>query len=125
MLAAEEFAVGAGDPALHQEPPHDILAAEMFEVGGADPVLHHGPVTLPPDLTGSDAPRDVLAAEEFAMPAPIPHVFAAHEPHLEAGAIERPGGTKGRARVVHTVLLAGIAAAIAAALSRGRRRRRR
>lgn len=35
-----------------------------------DPVLHHGPVTLPADPTGIAEPHDVLAAEEFAMPAP-------------------------------------------------------
>jgi hypothetical protein len=28
---------------------------------------------LPTDLTGAADPRDVLAAEEFAMPAPPPH----------------------------------------------------
>ena len=34
-----------------------------------DPALHHGPVTLPDDPTGIAEPHDVLAAEEFAMPA--------------------------------------------------------
>ena len=35
-----------------------------------DPDLHHGPVLLPEDPTGVPEPHDVLAAEEFAMPAP-------------------------------------------------------
>ncbi len=39
-------------------------------MGVADPGLHHGPVTLPSDPTGIEEPHDVLAAEEFAMPAP-------------------------------------------------------
>lgn len=38
-----------------------------------DPVLHHHePVTLPSDPTGIVEPHDVLAAEEFAMPAGRP-----------------------------------------------------
>lgn len=41
-------------------------------MGVADPGLHHGPVTLPSDPTGIEEPHDVLAAEEFAMPAPRP-----------------------------------------------------
>ncbi|MGI8630308.1 MAG: hypothetical protein ACR2LV_09145 [Solirubrobacteraceae bacterium] len=39
-----------------------------------DPTLHHGPVALPGDPTGIAVAHDVLAAEEFAMPAPEPHV---------------------------------------------------
>jgi hypothetical protein len=69
VLAAEEFGVPAPDPVLHVERPHDVLAAEEFELGTADPTLHHGPVTLPPDLSGIAEPHDVLAAEEFAVPA--------------------------------------------------------
>ena len=34
-----------------------------------DPALRHGPVTLPEDPSGIAEPHDVLAAEEFAMPA--------------------------------------------------------
>ncbi len=34
-----------------------------------DPSLHPGPITLPEDPTGIAEPHDVLAAEEFAMPA--------------------------------------------------------
>ena len=37
-----------------------------------DPTLTHGPVVLPADPTGIEEPHDVLAAEEFAMPAPAP-----------------------------------------------------
>jgi hypothetical protein len=48
-----------------------VLAAEEFAVGDYDPVLHHhGPVALPGDPTGIAEAHDVLAAEEFAMPAP-------------------------------------------------------
>jgi hypothetical protein len=32
VLAADEFAVPAPDPALHVEPAHDVLAAEAFPV---------------------------------------------------------------------------------------------
>jgi hypothetical protein len=73
VLAAEEFAMPAPDPALHREPAHDVLAAEEFGVPARDPALHHGPVTLPGDPTGIAEPHDVLAAEEFAMPAPRRH----------------------------------------------------
>ena len=38
----------------------------------ADPALHHGPVKLPADPTGIVEAHDVLAAEEFAMPAGAP-----------------------------------------------------
>ncbi len=48
-----------------------MLAAEEFALGDCDPVLHHhGPVALPGDPTGIVEPHDVLAAEEFALPAP-------------------------------------------------------
>jgi hypothetical protein len=69
VLAAEEFAVPAPDPALHREEPHDVLAAEAFVVPAPDPAIRHGPVALPADPTGIAEPHDVLAAEEFAMPA--------------------------------------------------------
>ena len=36
----------------------------------ADPALRHRPITLPDDPTGIAEAHDVLAAEEFAMPAP-------------------------------------------------------
>lgn len=123
VLAAEEFPLGAADPRLHDEPPHDILAAEMFEVGAADPVLHHGPVQLPPDLTGSPQPVDVLAAEEFAIPAPVPHVFATPDPYADVRSAEAAGSPEITRRAVHVALLAAVAAAIAAVLVRGRRRR--
>ena len=62
--------MGTPDPRLHVEPAHDVLAAEEFALGDSDPALHHhGPVTLPGDPTGIAEPHDVLAAEEFAMPA--------------------------------------------------------
>jgi hypothetical protein len=37
ILAAEAFAVGAGDPGLHQEPAHDVLAADEFPVPAPQP----------------------------------------------------------------------------------------
>jgi hypothetical protein len=45
----------------------------MYAVPAPDPAIHHGPVALPGDLTGAEEPRDVLAAEEFALPAGPPH----------------------------------------------------
>jgi hypothetical protein len=56
-----------------KEPVRDVLAAEEFAMPAPDPAIHHAPVRLPSDLTGDEAPRDVLAAEEFAMPAGPPH----------------------------------------------------
>jgi hypothetical protein len=50
-----------------------VLAAEAFAMPIADRSLHHGPVTLPEDPTGIPEPHNILAAEEFAMPAAEPH----------------------------------------------------
>jgi hypothetical protein len=47
ILAAEAFAVGEGDQALHREAPHDVLAADEFAVPA--PERH----ALPPDFAGS------------------------------------------------------------------------
>lgn len=69
VLSAEEYALPAPDPKLHHSRPHDILAAEEFVLPDRDPALHHGPVELPGDPTGIAEPHDVLAAEEFALPA--------------------------------------------------------
>lgn len=52
-----------------QEPAHDVLAAEAFAVPAGDPSLKQGPVVLPDDPSGISEPHDILAAEEFAMPA--------------------------------------------------------
>jgi len=49
--------------------PVDVLAAEEFAVPAPDPALHHENLILPPDLIGDEA-HEVLAAEEFAMPSP-------------------------------------------------------
>jgi len=46
-----------------------VLAAEAFAVPAGDPSLKHGPVVLPDDPSGIAEPHDILAAEEFAMPA--------------------------------------------------------
>ncbi len=42
ILAADEFALGEGDPGLHREQATDVLAAEEFAMPAAD---HHA---LPP-----------------------------------------------------------------------------
>ena len=47
-----------------------MLAAEAFAVPSSDPTLRHQPITLPDDPSGIAEAHDVLAAEEFAMPAP-------------------------------------------------------
>ena len=49
-----------------------MLAAEAFAVPARDPSLGHEPVVLPDDPTGISEPHDILAAEEFAMPAGRP-----------------------------------------------------
>ena len=49
-----------------------MLAAEAFAVPTRDPSLGHDPVVLPDDPTGIAEPHDILAAEEFAMPAGRP-----------------------------------------------------
>jgi len=73
-----------------------------------DPTLRHGPVQLPDDPTGIEEAHDVLAAEEFAMPAPVAGV---------GGVLERRGGARGGG----LVLLAALA--LLALLLIGRRRR--
>src|ERR1700744_1402164 len=49
---------------------HDTLAAEASAVPSSDPTLRHQPIALPDDPTGIAEAHDVLAAEEFARPAP-------------------------------------------------------
>jgi hypothetical protein len=51
-----------------EEPARDVLAAEEFAVPAPDPALRPDPIALPDDPTGIAEPHDVLAAEEFAMP---------------------------------------------------------
>ena len=58
-----------------------------------DPRLHHGPVTLPEDPTGIAEPHDVLAAEEFALPAPV-----------TAAGVGRPFGSARRRRAAPLAL---------------------
>ena len=77
VLAAEEFVVPGGDPALRHEEPHDVLAAEEFGVPTGDPSLARGPLALPDEPYPALEPHDVLAAEEFAMPAGHPVATAA------------------------------------------------
>lgn len=62
----------SNDQIPEEEPAHDVLAAEEFALPAPDPAIHHGPVALPEDPTGLVEAHDVLAAEEFAMPAPRP-----------------------------------------------------
>ncbi len=121
ILAAEEFPLGAGDPALHAEPVHDVLAAEEFPLGAGDPALRHGPIVLPEDLTGSPEPIDVLVAEEFPMPAPVEHATP-DGADFPDGVTARSGQT-GRGRRAYRVLIAGVVLALLLAARRNRRRR--
>jgi hypothetical protein len=59
----------------------DVLAAEEFAVPAPDPALHPENLVLPPDLVAQE-PHDVLAAEEFPMPSP-------DEAHKAPGTIRR------------------------------------
>jgi hypothetical protein len=107
VLAAEEFAVGAGDASLHADPVHDVLAAEEFAVGAPAPALHPRPVVVPPEPGAGPTPHDVLAADEFAVPA---------GPRAAPGAVDVSGSpTRGR-------LLTGMAFGVLATLLWRRRR---
>jgi hypothetical protein len=53
----------------HETPATDVLAAEEFAVPAPDPALRPEHLELPANWADEE-PRDVLAAEEFAMPAP-------------------------------------------------------
>jgi hypothetical protein len=82
-LAAEAFAMGAGDPGLHHEPAHDILAAEAFAMPAPDRARR----PVPRDEHSDDpAPHDVLSAEEYAMPAGQPHALP---PETAAAGVRR------------------------------------
>jgi hypothetical protein len=78
-----------------EEPAHDVLAAEEFAVPAPDPALRPDPIALPDDPTGIAEPHDVLAAEEFAMPA---------GPRSQGGARSRGSGRLGWAAVVLLLL---------------------
>lgn|SRR5436190_1268714 len=52
-----------------QESAHDVLAAEEFAMPAPDPALHHPPIVPPEDPIGISEPHDVLAADEYPMPA--------------------------------------------------------
>jgi hypothetical protein len=93
------------DPAL--EPAHDVLAADEFAMPAGDPSLHHAPVVLPDDPSGIAEPHDVLAAEEFAMPATRPATDPVSLAQRHSGSLWR------------------LAAAVAAIVLLVRRRRRR
>jgi hypothetical protein len=70
VLAAEEFGMGTADPRLHEQSPHDVLAADEFEVGTGDPALGRGSFDVPDSPSaGAGPPREVLAADAFAVPA--------------------------------------------------------
>ncbi len=85
-----------------------MLAAEVFVVPAPDPALSPEHLSLPTDLVGGE-PRDVLVAEEFAMPAP-------DEAHpLPAAHARRPSAAQ--------LALAGLALALVALWLRRRRRR--
>jgi hypothetical protein len=74
-----------------------VLAAEAFAMPARDPDLNTSPVLLPEDPAGgSEPPHDVLAAEEFPMPAPR------HGATVASGLGARVGGAR-------TVALAAVA----------------
>ena len=80
-----------------------------YPVGSADPRLHPEPVdlpeNLPEDLTGTQAPVDVLAAEEFPIPAgPTDHVVA------RGGRVRTAAGTKRIIALTGALMAAGVAA---------------
>jgi hypothetical protein len=70
-------------------------------VPAPDPWLRHQPITLPDDPTGIAEPHDVLAAEEFAMPATRPP----STPASAAGRIVAKAGMPGRIAAVAAVAL--------------------
>jgi hypothetical protein len=119
ILAAEEFAVGSADPALHDERPHDVLAAEEFAVGSADLSGHSGAAG---DPSGIERPHDVLAAEEFAVPAPA----RPSEPHALVATVAEPEPDSGHGGPSAARLLAGaaVAGAVSFVLTRRLRGRR-
>ena len=78
----------------------------------ADPTLRHQPITLPDDPTGIAEAHDVLAAEEFAMPAP-------------RGSSESGGGALARAGEAASPKRIAVAAAVALLVLLVLRRRRR
>jgi hypothetical protein len=88
-----------------EEPAHDVLAADEFAMPAPDPRLRHRPVVLPEDPSGIAEPHDILAAEEFAMPA-------------ASGGAQH---ARGRGSAWWSGL--GAAAAVAALVRLGRRRR--
>jgi hypothetical protein len=97
------------------ESPRDILAAEAFAVGMGDPGLHRVPA------------RDVLAADEFPLPAPRAHAVPPEWQQASgaSGASDQfgAGGRRGKpGRVALVGLLAG--AVLFAAARRFRRRNR-
>lgn len=91
-------------------------------------------IDLPEDPTGIEEPHDVLAAEEFAMPArsagDVPHdpsgirephdVLAAEEFAMPGAGVEHEGGG-----IDPRSLIPGVAIALVAVLLLVRRRRRR
>lgn len=90
-----------------QESAHDVLAAEEFAMPAPDPALHHPPIVAPEDPIGISEPHDVLAADEYPMPAPRGTGADA------ARALARHAGARWRA-----VVVAGSAVALAIALAR-------
>ena len=90
-----------------------MLAAEAFAVPAADPSLRHEPITLPDDPSGIAGPHDVLAAEEFAMPATRPASSPAGPAKRIAAKAPLP---------VRIVALTAVAMGLLQALRRRRRR---
>jgi hypothetical protein len=94
-------------PNPEQEGAHDVLAAEEFAMPAPDPALHHPPIVAPEDPVGISEPHDVLAADEYPMPA------ARSAGADAARALARHAGDRWRA-----VAVAGTGVAFAIGLAR-------
>ena len=80
--------------------------------------MERDPAQVPPpgDPAGIDEPHDVLAAEEFPLPAPDSRATASR-------ARQRLRALDGRSRTAWTALLVGAVALGAGALARGKKLR--
>jgi hypothetical protein len=111
VLAAEEFPLGAGDPALHAEDAHDVLAADAFPLGAGDPALH------------VEHAHDVLAADEFPVGGADPVLEHVHHTGAE-GSTDDPSGRPAARATVRVLLGAAALATFAGAVRRAARRKR-
>jgi hypothetical protein len=75
ILAAEAFAVGAGDPGLHHEPAHDVLAADEFPVPAPQP--HAVPPEWQAPGHGPGGPETALAKRPSRARRLVPAILIA------------------------------------------------